>query len=175
MSRIPLAIIGLLALLLAACGPDPTPTPLPTATPEPTATPTPEPTATATATATPEPTATPSPAVTAVSVELGEYHVTPSVATVPAGTVDFTVTNVDRRSHQFIVIKTDLAPDALVMAGSAADPPASGTVIGQIATADLGSGATATASFELDAGSYVLICNRGSHYSRGMTVAFTVE
>ncbi|MCH7655981.1 MAG: cupredoxin domain-containing protein [Chloroflexi bacterium] len=134
-------------------------------------TPTPEPTATAT----PEPTATPSPAVTAVSVELGEYHVTPSVATVPAGTVDFTVTNVDRRSHQFIVIKTDLAPDALVMAGSAADPPASGTVIGQIATADLGSGATATASFELDAGSYVLICNRGSHYSRGMTVAFTVE
>ena len=173
MTRIPLAIIGLLALLPAASGPAPTPTPLPPATPEPTATvtPTPEPTATAT----PEPTATPSPAVTAVSVELGEYHVTPSVATVPAGTVDFTVTNVDRRSHQFIVIKTDLAPDALVMAGSAADPPASGTVIGQIATADLGSGATATASFELDAGSYVLICNRGSHYSRGMTVAFTVE
>ena len=171
MSRIPLAIIGLLALLLAACGPDPTPTPLPTATPEPTATPTPEPTATAT----PEPTATPTPAVTAVSVELGEYYVTPSVASVPAGTVGFTVTNVDRRSHQFIVIKTDLAPDALAMAGSSADPPASGTVIGEIATADLGAGATATASFELDAGSYVLICNRGSHYSRGMTIAFTVE
>ncbi len=167
MSRIPLAIIGLLALLLAACGSDPTPTPVPTSTPTPTLVPT--------ATPTPEPTATPTPAVTAVSVELGEYYVTPSVASVPAGTVDFTVTNVDRRDHIFIVIKTDLAPEALVMAGSAADPAASGTVIGEIAREALGPGATAAASYELDAGSYVLICNRGSHYSRGMTIAFTVE
>ena len=167
MSRIPLAIIGLLALLLAACGTDPTPTPVPTATPtpEPTATPTP----------TPEPTATPEPAVSEVSIELGSYFVTPSVASVPAGTVNFTVNNPDTRGHQFTIIQTGLAPESLVMAGSAADPAASGTVIGQIATADLGSGATATASFELDAGSYVLICNRGSHYSRGMAAAFTVE
>ena len=161
MSRIPLAMIGLLALLLAACAADPTPTP--TATPEPTATPT------------PEPTATPTPAVTAVSVELGEYYVTPSVASVPAGTVDFTITNVDRRDHVFILIKTDLAPDALVMAGTAADPAASGTVLGAIPREELGPGATVDASFELEAGSYVLICNRGSHYSRGMTTAFTVE
>ena len=161
MSRIPLAMIGLLALLLAACAADPTPTP--TATPVPTAT------------ATPEPTATPTPAVSAVSVELGEYYVTPSVASVPAGTVDFTITNVDRRDHIFIVIKTDLAPDALVMDGGAADPAASGTVLGEIPREELGPGVTAAASFELDAGSYVLICNRGSHYSRGMTAAFTVE
>ncbi len=161
MSRIPLAMIGLLALLLAACAADPTPTP--TATPVPTATPT------------PEPTATPTPAVSAVSVELGEYYVTPSVASVPAGTVDFTITNVDRRDHIFIVIKTDLAPDALVMDGGSADPAASGTVLGEIPREELGPGVTAAASFELDAGSYVLICNRGSHYSRGMTAAFTVE
>ena len=165
MSRIPLAIIGLLALLLAACGPDPTPTP--------TATPTPAPTPTATPT--PEPTATPTPTVTAVSVELGEYYVRPSVASVPAGTVDFTVTNVDRRDHVFIVIKTDLPAEGLVMDGRAADPAASGTVVGEIGQEALGAGATAAASYELDAGSYVLICNRGSHYSRGMTVAFTVE
>ena len=167
MRRIPLAIIGLLALLLAACGEDPTPTP--------TATPTPEPTPTATATATPAPTPTPTPAVTAVSVELGEYYVTPSVATVPAGTVDFTITNVDRRDHVFILIKTDLPADGLVMAGTSADPAASGTVLGTIPREELGPGVTAAASFELDAGSYVLICNRGSHYSRGMSAAFTVE
>lgn len=167
MSRIPLAIIGLLALLLAACGTDPTPTPLPTATPtpEPTATPTP----------TPEPTATPTPAVSEVSIELGSYFVTPSVASVPAGTVNFAVNNPDTRDHVFIVIKTDLAPDALVMAGTAADPAASGTVLGTIMRDMLGAGASANVSFELDAGNYVLICNRGSHYSRGMTVAFTVE
>ena len=167
MSRIPLAIIGLLALLLAACGTDPTPTPVPTATPtpEPTATPTP----------TPEPTATPEPAVSEVSIELGSYFVTPSVASVPAGTVNFTVNNPDTRAHVFIVIKTDLAPDMLVMAGTAADPAASGTVLGTIMRDRLGAGASASISFELDAGSYVLICNRGSHYSRGMTVAFTVE
>ena len=167
MSRIPLAIVAVLALLLAACGSDPTPTPVPTATP--TSTPVPA------ATPTPAPTATPTPAVSDVSVELGEWFVTPSVASVPAGTVNFTVNNGDRRGHQFTVIQTGLAPDALVMAGSAADPEGSGTVIGVIATADLGSGASASISFEMDAGSYVLICNRGSHYSRGMTVAFTVE
>ena len=165
MSRIPLAIVGLLALLLAACGTDPTPTPLPTATP------TPEPTATPT----PEPTATPAPAVTDVSIELGSYFVTSSVASVPAGTVNFAVNNPDTRDHVFIVIKTDLAPDALVMAGSAADPQASGAVLGTIMRDQLGAGASANVSLELDAGSYVLICNRGSHYSRGMTVAFTVE
>ncbi len=165
MSRIPLAIIGLLALLLAACGTDPTPTPVPTATPTPVPT----------ATPTPEPTATPTPAVSDVSIELGSYFVTPSLASVPAGTVNFTVNNPDTRAHVFIVIKTDLAPDALVMAGTAADPAASGTVIGTIMRDALGAGASANVSFELDAGSYVLICNRGSHYSRGMAVAFTVE
>jgi len=165
MSRIPLAIIGLLALLLAACGTDPTPTPVPTATPTPVPT----------ATPTPEPTATPTPAVSDVSIELGSYFVTPSLASVPAGTVNFTVNNPDTRAHVFIVIKTDLAPDALVMAGTAADPAASGTVLGTITREDLGAGASANISFELDAGNYVLICNRGSHYSRGMTVAFTVE
>ncbi len=165
MSRIPLAIIGLLALLLAACGSDPTPTPVPTATP----TPVPA------ATPTPEPTATPTPAVSDVSIELGSYFVTPSVAAVPAGTVNFTVNNPDTRDHVFIGIKTDLAADALVMAGAAADPAASGTVLGTITREDLGAGASANISFELDAGSYVLICNRGSHYSRGMNVAFTVE
>ena len=165
MSRIPLAIVGLLALLLAACGSDPTPTPTATPTPAPTPTETP----------TPEPTATPTPTVTAVSVDLGEWFVTPSVASVPAGTVDFSITNVDTRDHIFIVIKTDLAPDALVMDGRAADPAASGTVLGEIPREELGPSETATRSFELDAGSYVLICNRGSHYSQGMTAAFTVE
>ena len=166
MSRIPLAIIGLLALLLAACGSDPTPTPVPTATP------TPEPTATPI----PEPTPTPTPAVTAVSVELGSFFVTPSIASVPAGTVDFTITNSDpSRDHVFIVIETDLPADGLVMAGRSADPAASGTVLGTIPREQLGPGETAAVSFELDAGSYVLICNRGSHYSQGMTAAFTVE
>ena len=48
-----LAGVVMSALLILACGSDPTPTPLPTATPQPTATPVPTPTPT------PEPTATP--------------------------------------------------------------------------------------------------------------------
>ncbi len=172
MSRIPLAvplaITGLLALLLAACGEDPTPTPTATSTPVPTPT----------ATPTPAPTPTPTPAVTAVSVDLGSYFLTPSIASVPAGTVDFTITNSDTppsRDHVFIVIKTDLPADGLTMAGRSADPAASGSVLLEIPREDLTPGATVTASLELDAGSYVLICNRGSHYTQGMTAAFTVE
>ena len=161
MNRALFAIPILMALLLAACSADPTPTPTPINTPTPTPT--------------PEPTPTPTPTVTAVAVELGDLTVEPNPSTVPAGVVDFTVSNVDRRTHQFTVIKTDLGAAALAMEGTSVDKAASGTVVGIIEQSELPSGATANAKLTLEPGAYVLFCDRGSHYSRGMGVAFTVQ
>src|SRR5439155_26099985 len=51
---------------------------------------------------------TPSPArQTAVVVQLKQWAITPTSATVPAGTITFSVTNVGTIPHEFVVLATD--------------------------------------------------------------------
>ena len=78
-----------------------------------------------------------------------------------------------------LVIRTDLAPDALPTAGEGQADEAQVTVVGEVRPPfDGGSGASVTLNF--DAGNYVLICNvfndafPPGHYGRGMSAAFTV-
>ena len=56
---------------------------------------------------------TPTAVATTVNVTLREFSVTPDRASVPRGAVTFHVTNGGTVHHEFLVIKTDLAPDAL--------------------------------------------------------------
>jgi hypothetical protein len=81
-----------------------------------------------------------------------------------------------------VVIKTDLAADALPTSEEGAvDEAGSGIeVIGEIE--EFEPGETQSATFDLEAGSYVLICNvveeedgeKEAHYKLGMRTAFTV-
>lgn len=48
-----------------------------------------------------------------VNVTLKEFSVTPDRTSANAGHITFDVTNVGEDMHEFLVIKTDLAPDAL--------------------------------------------------------------
>lgn len=48
-----------------------------------------------------------------VNVELGEWFVSADSASVTAGSITFDVSNSGGKSHEFIIIQTDLAPDAL--------------------------------------------------------------
>ena len=48
-----------------------------------------------------------------VNVQLGEWYVYADNASVTAGPITFEVSNKGGQSHQFIIIQTDLAPDAL--------------------------------------------------------------
>jgi uncharacterized cupredoxin-like copper-binding protein len=50
-----------------------------------------------------------------VAVDLGEYLVRPDSASLGTGPVTFKVTNKGDSDHNFVVIKSDLAPAALVM------------------------------------------------------------
>jgi uncharacterized cupredoxin-like copper-binding protein len=121
---------------------------------------------------------------TTVAVTVQEFAVIPAASSAPAGDVTFDVTNEGPDdTHEFVVFKTDLAPDALPTAsdGSVDETGEGVELIDEIE--DIAVGDTPTLTVSLDAGSYVFICNiveeEGgetiSHYQQGMRVAFTVE
>jgi hypothetical protein len=126
----------------------------------------------------------PSGEATTVSARLSEYTILPDPASGTAGSVTFEAENVGGTAHELVVIKTDLAMDALPTAadGSVDEGGAGIEVIGEIEEFDAMSSESGT--FELEAGAYVLICNvvdeaadgtTTSHYAEGMTVAFPVQ
>ncbi|MCH8064611.1 MAG: hypothetical protein IIC90_02135 [Chloroflexi bacterium] len=130
---------------------------------------------TATEPAVADPIATePAASETTIDVSLSEFVIDPSIDTAQAGTITFNVSSDGAIFHNFKVVATDLAPDALPVdeALFAADEEQVDVVA---STADLDPGEQETLTVELAAGSYVLICNIPTHYQAGMTVAFTVE
>ena len=115
---------------------------------------------------------------------LQEFAVLPAQESAPAGDVTFAVTNDGPEdTHEFVVFKTDLAPDALPTAsdGSVDEEGEGVELVDEIE--DIAVGDTPTLTVSLDAGSYVLICNiveeEGDetivHYQQGMRTGFTVE
>jgi len=121
---------------------------------------------------------------TTVDVTVQEFAVIPASSSAPAGDVTFDVTNEGPDdTHEFVVFKTDLAPDALpTVADGSVDEEGEGLeLIDEIE--DIAVGDAPTLTVTLDAGSYVFICNiveeEGgetiAHYQQGMRVAFTVE
>jgi uncharacterized cupredoxin-like copper-binding protein len=120
-----------------------------------------------------------------VNVTLQEFAVIPDAASVPAGTVNFVVKNTGPEDvHELVVIKTDLAADALPVDkdGKVTEDVEGITLIGEVE--DIEVGASKEAALELTAGKYVLLCNilqtepDGSleaHYKVGMRTAFEVK
>lgn len=119
-----------------------------------------------------------------VDVTVQEFAVLPAQDSAPAGDVTFSVTNEGPEdTHEFVVFKTDLAPDALPTAsdGSVDEEGEGVQLVDEIEDIAVGDSPTLTVS--LEAGSYVLICNivedEGDetivHYQQGMRAAFTVE
>ena len=121
---------------------------------------------------------------TTVNVTVEEFSVTPESDSAPAGDVTFHVTNDGPKDiHEFVIVKTDLAPDALPTAedGSFDEEGEGVEVIDEIEEIAVDESQDVTVN--LEAGAYVLLCNRvetedgetESHYAMGMHAAFTVE
>jgi uncharacterized cupredoxin-like copper-binding protein len=121
---------------------------------------------------------------TTVNVTVREFAVLPAKESAPAGYVRFAVTNTGPEdTHEFVVFKTDLEPDALPTAsdGSVDEEGEGVELIDEIEDIAVGDSPHLTVS--LDAGSYVLICNivekegdeKIVHYQQGMRMGFTVE
>jgi uncharacterized cupredoxin-like copper-binding protein len=109
-----------------------------------------------------------------IDVTVSDFKVEPA-ETSAGGELTFDITNDAEQTHEFVIFKTDLAPDALPV-GDDGDVEEEGEGvehIGEIEAITVGSTQSLTVS--LDAGNYVFICNRPGHYEQGMHAAFTVS
>lgn len=117
-------------------------------------------------------TSDPPAAETTVSVVLDNYSITADPASVSAGTVTFEA-KMGSGTHALSVLRTDLPPDKLPTkdGGWVAD------VINeqiQVSAFHAFSDIDFSVEAELEPGAYVLICNVGGHYFKGMRTAFDV-
>lgn len=119
--------------------------------------------------------ATSTPESQIVNVELKEFVVESSPEQANSGTIRFRIDNTGSVPHELVLLKTDLAEDALPLTpdGALVDEPNAGQVLGGVD--EFPAGENRTAEFEVEAGNYVLICNIPSHYKAGMTATFTVK
>ena len=112
---------------------------------------------------------------TPVAVALGEtadeeQYMKVSPASVVAGPVTFTVTNKGTEEHEVMVIEPGTPFDELeINADGRVDE--STRVGGEI---ELEEGKAGTLTVDLEAGTYVLVCNKEDHYGKGMRAEFTV-
>src|SRR3954462_8835606 len=107
-----------------------------------------------------------------VSATEKDFSIDLASTSAPAGSVTFNISNEGPSTHEFVVIKTDDAPDALPTKNGVVDEDKVKPVDEQ---EDIAPGTTATLTTNLDAGSYVIICNLPGHYEAGMHAAFTVS
>ena len=109
------------------------------------------------------------PAATSVKITMKEWKFTASRAAVPAGKVTFVVSNTGTMEHEFVVMRTNLAPRKLPMEGQQAKEIG---FKGEIE--EFHSGLTKRLTLTLKPGRYVLLCNVPGHYKRGQAVRLVV-
>ena len=107
-----------------------------------------------------------------VAVSLAEFELSSDRSSVPGEAIDFTVVNDGSIVHNFRVVATELAPDALPLDGQAVDESQFDEV-GGFPNA-LQPGDTLVVNEDLPPGSYVLFCNVPGHYGEGMRFGFEV-
>ena len=106
-----------------------------------------------------------------VSATEADFSINLATNSAAAGSVTFNITNQGPSAHEFVILKTDEAPDALPVKDNEVEEDKT-DVIDE--AEDIAPSTTATLTTDLEAGSYVIICNLPTHYEQGMRAAFTV-
>jgi hypothetical protein len=113
---------------------------------------------------------------TPVNVLLDDFRVRQDPAVVPAGTVSFRILNQGPTTHEYIVVRTDRAPDKLPLQrdGLTVNEEAPGIdLLDEAEGLDIDDRQTLV--LDLAAGHYVMYCNLEGHYLGGMHAALTVH
>jgi uncharacterized cupredoxin-like copper-binding protein len=120
---------------------------------------------------------------TEVNVTLSEYVVEPEDDSADAGEITFRPENEGGETHEFLVVEAASADELPTDEDGAFDEEAFGedNVLGEVE--DIGSGDDGELTLDLEAGSYVLMCNlveeedgeTESHFAEGMHAQFTVD
>ncbi|MGQ0668907.1 MAG: sulfocyanin-like copper-binding protein [Actinomycetota bacterium] len=107
-----------------------------------------------------------------VTLSLKEFSITSDVSSLRAGAVTFVAKNAGAIDHYLAVLRTDLPPGGLPLAGDMVIENGSGVTA--LADVVVAVGKTETTTIDLGPGKYVLICNIPGHYQAGMRTALTV-
>jgi uncharacterized cupredoxin-like copper-binding protein len=104
-----------------------------------------------------------------------DFSIALDPSTASAGSTTFDITNEGPSTHEFVVFKTDLAEDQLPTTNEGiVDEKAKGLEsVDEVE--DIAAGSSESLTANLDAGSYVVICNLPGHYQQGMHAALTVS
>lgn len=110
-----------------------------------------------------------------IGITLSDFKVEPAETSAAAGELTFDITNDAEQTHEFVIVKTDLAADALPT-NTDGDVDEEGEGIEPVdEIEDITAGSTQSLTVSLDAGSYVFLCNLPGHYRQGMHTTFTVS
>ena len=125
-----------------------------------------------------EPVGDPSTADTTVTVALNEWDITPDRSSVKAGAIAFDAENEGAMPHELLIVRAD-SVDALPTNDSGGFDESGfpeDDIIGEIHPFPAGEDCTGV--FDLEPGSYVLLCNitegELNHFAKGMATTFTV-
>jgi uncharacterized cupredoxin-like copper-binding protein len=105
------------------------------------------------------------------TIAMSDFRFQPKALRASAGKLRVTANNTGKAPHEFVVIKTEKAPDALPTnsKGEASEAGAVGEI------GEQQPGQSASHSFSLKPGTYVYICNVPGHYQSGMYGKLTVN
>lgn len=108
----------------------------------------------------------------AINIEFSEFAIKASATSAPAGTVNFSAKNAGANQHELVIVRSNAAPGSLALNATNGVDEAQITIVRRMDRVP--SGGNGSLSADLTPGSYILLCNVGQHYSRGMNIAFTV-
>ena len=106
-----------------------------------------------------------------VIVTLKDFSLAAEPGMFPPGDITFGIQNDGPSVHEFVILRTDDAPDALPVENGVI-PEEQLDLVDE--AEDIAPGTSATLDVNLAAGSYVLVCNLPAHYAAGMHAGFTV-
>jgi uncharacterized cupredoxin-like copper-binding protein len=107
-----------------------------------------------------------------VAVTMEDFSLAATPGTSSAGDITFAIQNDGPSVHEFAIVRTDDAPDALPVENGLI-PEGQIDIVDEVE--DIAPSTNASLSSNLEPGSYVLVCNLPAHYEAGMYAAFTVS
>ncbi|MBA3689565.1 MAG: hypothetical protein H0W81_12190 [Chloroflexi bacterium] len=115
-----------------------------------------------------------------VAAAMKEWSITLDPATGTAGALTFNIANNGSFTHEFIVVKTDLADDKLPTKADGSVDQSDPQLTAVDEKEDIAAGSTDnTLAVTLTPGQYVVFCNLvvsgTSHYAQGLHTSFTVN
>jgi uncharacterized cupredoxin-like copper-binding protein len=109
------------------------------------------------------------------NADIKSYEIDLARSTVSSGQVTFHVNNVttDNETHEFVIVKTDLASGDLPVDADGNVDEDQINVVDEVE--DLEPGNSEDLTVNLEPGHYVIMCNVEGHYKQGMHTDLTVQ